>query len=584
MRLINTQTMKLETYYDDEKIPPYAILSHTWENEEVTFPEFVNDFPACRSKAGFVKIEYTCRQAEMDGYGFVWVDTVCIDKSSSAELSEAIQSMFAWYRKAKVCYAYLVDIGVQHAGLHVKDDFTQSRWFTRAWTLQELIAPRDVRFYNGEWVNIGRKNDLVDPIVERTGINRYALVPKDDDFLRRFNVAAKMSWAAERHATRKEDIAYCLLGIFDVNIPLLYGEGDRAFRRLQEEIIRLNDDQSLFAWNFMNDGFQNASLSANHPNMGKAVEELVQSSPKPFKMSKWMVNVPMLADRPAHSLTSQGIQIDLPILVPTNEMLLDGTSVPVFGKSGLHIGILSCRDGRDHSGHYIGVLLRETRRYDIYSELKKHAINIYVRTNHPTFKIPSEYLLQAHPQRILLVTPRHLSCAGARIYRSCKDLLNIQRSRRFMDRLELIKQPPQLDDQFETSETALGPSVVRIERWKRTSTDRFQTYSVPILFRSCEKFLVVEIYGSPQPQSPFSMQPETFLSMHTATVNHDINGNVVEIIRSNDDPREWCGPLVGTVTKRRLIDQVVYDVKLQFADEEDGVCFTSGGERIEERN
>ena len=573
--------MKLETYYDDEKIPPYAILSHTWENEEVTFPEFVNDVPASHSKAGFRKIWYTCRQAELDGYGFVWVDTVCIDKSSSTELSEAIQSMFAWYRKAKVCYAYLVDIGVQHAEIPVKDDFTQSRWFTRAWTLQELIAPRDVWFYDGTWAFIGRKKHLVDPIVERTGIDRYALVPKYDDFLRQFNVAVKMSWAAERHATRKEDIAYCLLGIFDLNIPLLYGEGDRAFRRLQEEIIRLYDDQSLFAWNFMNDGFQNASFSAIYPNTWEPVKELVQSSPKPFKESKWMVNVPILNDRPAHSLTSQGIQIDLPILVPTNEVSLDGSSVPVFGKPGLHIGILSCRDGRDQSDHHIGVFLRKIWEYQLDPNLEKDAREVYIRTNYPTFKIPSEYLVLAHQQSILLVTPRHGPPAGVlnRLrYGSRTYLVNIQQSQRFLARFRFTKSS-QLKGQFGTSETAVGPSVLRAERRKGTATgwNPPAPRDVQILFKphlAEDKFLLVEII---KPLFDHDIQ------MHAASVKYDIEGNVVAIDTSNDNPHDWFGLLTGTATRRTVINETIFDLKLRFADEEDGVFFRPGGERTVKR-
>ena len=123
MRLLSAKTLELKEFFNS--LPPYAILSHTWGREEVTF----NDLPApqARSKIGYHKIEFACRQAEIDDYEYAWIDTCCIDKTSSAELSEAINSMFNWYRYSAVCYAYLVDVDVNTFDA----DFIQSRWFTR---------------------------------------------------------------------------------------------------------------------------------------------------------------------------------------------------------------------------------------------------------------------------------------------------------------------------------------------------------------------------------------------------------------------------------------------------------------------
>lgn len=162
----------------------------------------------------------------------------CIDKTSTAELSEAINSMFRWYRKAEICYAYLADV-------KGTTDLAQSRWFTRGWTLQELCAPAVIIFYSSNWQYIGSKFELRERLQHITGIEEEVLTTGQ---IYTVSVARRMSWAANRQTTRVEDLAYCLMGIFDVNMPLLYGEGKRSFIRLQEEIMKVSDDHSLFAW------------------------------------------------------------------------------------------------------------------------------------------------------------------------------------------------------------------------------------------------------------------------------------------------------------------------------------------------
>ncbi|RYP53506.1 hypothetical protein DL768_001543 [Monosporascus sp. mg162] len=236
MRLLNCRTKKLEEF-TGAAIPRYAILSHAWEDDEVLFHDIARDNVEYKAKRGWLKIEKSCEQALRDGLDYVWADTICIDKSSSAELSEAINSMFKWYRNSAVCYAYLCDLP--------EFDLEQSRWFTRGWTLQEMIAPGELWFYDRNWAVQGSKSTLFDKLQEITGVDTTALRGGD---LRFFSVARKMSWASKRQTTREEDIAYCLLGIFDISMPLLYGEGSRAFIRLQEEIIKEYDDESLFAW------------------------------------------------------------------------------------------------------------------------------------------------------------------------------------------------------------------------------------------------------------------------------------------------------------------------------------------------
>ncbi|KAF4339544.1 ankyrin repeat-containing protein [Fusarium beomiforme] len=238
MRLVNSNNIQLE-FVNDDNAPDYAILSHTWEQEEVLFHDM--GLESGKLKKGYPKLESCCRVARENGFAYIWDDTCCIDKTSSAELSEAINSMYRYYQEASICYVYLADVSEISQVSH-------SRWFTRGWTLQELIAPRQIIFFNKDWHQLGTKISLVDVLSQRTNIPASILC--DSDELETTSVAQRMSWAADRVTTRKEDGAYSLMGIFGINMPLLYGEGDKAFYRLQEEIMRASDDHSLFAWKF----------------------------------------------------------------------------------------------------------------------------------------------------------------------------------------------------------------------------------------------------------------------------------------------------------------------------------------------
>ena len=257
MRLINTKTMQLEDF-TVRKIPEYAILSHTWTEEEVTFQELTGQSDTFIRKAGFAKILRTCVLARANDIKYAWVDTCCIDKTSSAELTEAINSMFRWYKNASICYAYLSDLPSRkermEPGDHVTgndstigyDELRACKWFTRGWTLQELIAPKTVQFYDQNWTFRGTKADFADNIHRFTHID--PLVLQGGGQLTKLSIAERMTWASRRKTTRIEDTAYCLLGIFDINMPLLYGEGEKAFTRLQQEIVKNNSDLSIFGW------------------------------------------------------------------------------------------------------------------------------------------------------------------------------------------------------------------------------------------------------------------------------------------------------------------------------------------------
>ncbi|KAI0416287.1 ankyrin repeat-containing protein [Xylaria grammica] len=244
MRLLNTTTLTVSEFKHDQ-IPPYAILSHTWGENEATLQDMKGTRAA--RKKGHVKVLNFCSLAKANGFEYVWIDTCCIDKTSSTELSEAINSMFRWYEQADICYAYLSDVP---PGTDAVDKFRTCKWFTRGWTLQELLAPSSVIFLNRKWETMGDKSDLQHAISRITGIPLNFLLGDDLGYA---SVAQRMSWAAKRQTTRIEDVAYCLMGIFGIYMPMLYGEGERAFIRLQEEILRVTNDHSLFAWRSLED-------------------------------------------------------------------------------------------------------------------------------------------------------------------------------------------------------------------------------------------------------------------------------------------------------------------------------------------
>ncbi|KAF8849377.1 HET-domain-containing protein [Acephala macrosclerotiorum] len=323
MRLLNATTRQLAAFPDDQ-IPRYAILSHTWgtPGEEVSFQDLqgattklgVNPrSPSWMKKPGWAKIENACAQSLKHNCQYIWIDTCCIDKSSSAELQEGINSMFRWYESASICLAYLSDVSSDHDHEACDSSFRKARWFTRGWTLQELLAPMIVVFFDQDWNMFGTKESLSGAIEKFTGIDsRY--ICWDDPFsststgnaygcLSQASVAERMSWAARRHTTRKEDIAYCLLGIFDIHMPMLYGEGNRAFARLQEEIMKATDDSTLLSWGYKqpwDDRRETDDILALIPASFEHCRDLTPSKLNGFP-------------RPSFSMTQKGLELTLPV-------------------------------------------------------------------------------------------------------------------------------------------------------------------------------------------------------------------------------------------------------------------------------
>lgn len=230
----------------------YAILSHCWAapEQEVSFQDIEKlvttnggNRSQIRERTGYQKIIDTCKQAQKDHLEWVWVDTCCIDKKSSSELSESINSMYLWYKNAKLCYVHLHDIPGCDGGAHT---LAEAKWFTRGWTLQELIAPNVIHFFNQRWELIGDKKSLAPTLSKITRVSKRILEEGLDS--ERPSVTRVFSWAADRQTMREEDRAYSLLGLLGVHMPMVYGERKNAFRRLQLQIMRRSNDHSILAW------------------------------------------------------------------------------------------------------------------------------------------------------------------------------------------------------------------------------------------------------------------------------------------------------------------------------------------------
>ncbi|RDW58282.1 hypothetical protein BP5796_12212 [Coleophoma crateriformis] len=350
MRLINVETMKLEEYLGSQ-IPPYAILSHCWGTEEVTFQDITGS--GWRRIRGASKIKRSSSICHEHGLRYIWIDTCCIDKSSSSELSESINSMYNWYANSAVCFAYLEDIDSSKG----RELIRKSKWFTRGWTLQELIAPGQVEFFDRQWMLIGKKLDLSSLLSDITSIPEDIL--EDPSGLIFCSVARKMSWAAHRETTQEEDIAYCLLGIFGVNMPLLYGEGARAFTRLQEEIIKEVDDQSLFAWGFPNPN----SMQNDDCFLGDGAGVLA-IHPVDFAMSQNIIPFPSKSVVQPYSMTNKGLRIELPLVKVINESEIHWTA------------LLDCHYEDDFSA-VIGFSLEKTEKTSEFLRSSKIATRRY---------------------------------------------------------------------------------------------------------------------------------------------------------------------------------------------------------------
>lgn len=301
--MLNTETMRLNTYDQPHaffKGEGYAILSHRWENPEITFDQMrAGELSGTVPQSS--KIQRACETAKSRDLKWIWIDTCCINKDSQSELAEALNSMFKWYREAKVCFAYLFDVRRETSSKehdvfrrqtrqddpHSEDGVSSkhSVWFSRGWTLQELLAPKVIQFYDMDWNELGTRSELAQEIEGITKIDaRYLREAHEGGTqFRTVCIATKMSWMANRTTTRDEDMAYSMLGLFDVSMAPIPGEGGpRAFARLQKELLKNVLDESIFAWKMPKD-----RLGAPSTNAGWASDEwgLLAPHPKCFDQS-----------------------------------------------------------------------------------------------------------------------------------------------------------------------------------------------------------------------------------------------------------------------------------------------------------
>ncbi|EMD60267.1 hypothetical protein COCSADRAFT_250555 [Bipolaris sorokiniana ND90Pr] len=370
------------TQFSDKDIPHYAILSHTWgpDAEEVTFGDLVNG--TGRDKSGYKKILFCGEQAAQDGLEYFWLDTCCIDKSSSAELTEAINSMFKWYRASDICYAFLSDLE------HGKQSLWDCKWFRRGWTLQELIAPSIVRFYDAEWNFRGDKLTLRSELASITQVDPDVLTNAVS--LAEVPVAVRISWAARRETKREEDRAYSLLGILGINMPMLYGEGENSFIRLQKEIIRNSPDMSIFGWTRTNTIAQGGQYSG-----------LLASSPADFEDSRSLVVAQdTVFDICEFSITNRGLKFEVPLSMDPS--------------TGCHIlPINHKRNSPNTGGHSLGVFLRQVGP-SLYVRALPHLVgSIRRRRSIKSFQVATTLSLKeatAIRERVLSITrPIHLN-------------------------------------------------------------------------------------------------------------------------------------------------------------------------------
>ena len=386
MRLLHARDLTLRDFVGNN-IPVYAIVSHRWSEAELSYQTFLRDKEQYVSGSlqnyGWTKIVKAAKLALQDDVQWIWIDTICINKESSAELTEAINSMYDWYKYADICFVFLpdvhsdaedmpegsteptftaeVDINIHRPADYTpvpmyEDEFIQSDWFKRSWTLQELLAPGSVIFFDSKFQSLGTRNTLALLITKATSIPQAFL--GGGTWLRwdatKACVAERMKWASRRDATRNEDKAYSMLGLFQVNLPLLYGEGNRAFRRLQIEIIRETKDESILAW---------MSEMALIPGLASTGElSILSGNTEMFshvRAAQWT-----LFQRKHYEVTNMGLRFTLPI--HSNWIYPPGP--PLTQMRGVHeqlaqeqtsttilfplncIGICNYRSGRSVSG------------------------------------------------------------------------------------------------------------------------------------------------------------------------------------------------------------------------------------------
>ena len=351
IRLLHVESLTLQQFKDDN-CPPYVILSHRWAedpSDEVVYDDMANFHELRQSRLwkkarSAAKIVGACQKVIEEKIHYLWLDTVCIKQDNLMELSTAINSMYRLYSNAELCLAYLSDYPTAEV-----QTFCQSDWFNRGWTLQELVAPAVVKFFDKDWGSIGDRRQLSEELTHRTRVAEVILLGFIS--VKSASISRRMSWMAGRKTSVPEDTAYCLLGIFGVNMPLIYGEGkERAFLRLQEEIMRYSEDDSLFVWK-TEEQHPAGSTVSNRSCLNKIYNTgLLASSPDCFRSTgNYSPHYGTDDDNRPYQMTSRGIAIHLRVL--------DWSSYVEFPE--IFVGILNCSNDVSNYGERVGVYLEK---------------------------------------------------------------------------------------------------------------------------------------------------------------------------------------------------------------------------------
>ncbi|WPH01259.1 HET-domain-containing protein [Acrodontium crateriforme] len=392
MRLLRTDSLTFGTFQRANR-PPYVILSHRWsknEDDEILMQGIIQG--TATKKKAFAKLNGAMLEAQFYGYEWIWCDTCCIDKTSSAELSEAINSMFAWYKEADTCYVYISEPDISSV-----EDLPKSDWFSRGWTLQELLAPPFVEFYTHDWRLIA--NNLATEVVEilsRITLIDGAILMKTEN-ISSVSIAERMSWAAHRVVSREEDMAYCLMGLFDVSMPMLYGEGgEKAFHRLQEHIMKDSNDHSIFAWRD-----EDADVDASHG--------LLADHPKHFAHSSEIIAKIRWEDTAPYQIGNRGLCINLHLSPGPNNTFIAALNCP-FPSMPFNF-----------SEGYLGIILEiMPATHNEYKRISLHKFNhviergllttVYVRQRQVNNKQPPWYWFQVGDATVSKFEIIKLSC------------------------------------------------------------------------------------------------------------------------------------------------------------------------------
>ena len=295
----------------------YAMLSHCWcavEEDELLFNEVrdlsIDAADKLQGHGGYKKVVGGCNKARADGIDWLWAAPCCISSENDTDLSEAVNAMYRWYANSERCYAYLHDVNAYSSS--TRTSFNNSKWFLCGWTLQGLIAPRDIEFVDFHWNKIDNKTNMISALKDITGIPQdvltHGLPPPHHSH--RPSVAQIMSWAASRQTRRAEDQAYSLVGLFGVYMKIRYGEKENAFQRLQEAIIEEYNDHTIFAWF---DNLRSGSVLADNPGCFLGSFNVVRLDPPDAFAPECPTDFARLEAHRGFQVSEKGIEIWLPV-------------------------------------------------------------------------------------------------------------------------------------------------------------------------------------------------------------------------------------------------------------------------------